>query len=48
MEKWNLCLADRRRDLEDELRSGRSKKPDLVDPVAELLCEKHSHHAGDA
>jgi hypothetical protein len=40
VETWHLNFAKWTRDLKDEPKSGRSKKTDLVDPIAELLSEQ--------
>jgi hypothetical protein len=40
VEKWRLRVADRTRDLEDEPRSGRSKKTNSGGSVPELFCER--------
>jgi hypothetical protein len=42
VEKWHISLADRTRDLEDELRYGRSKKTGTMGQIAELLRERPS------
>jgi hypothetical protein len=40
VQKWHSRFADRTREIENEARSGRTKKTDLAGPIAELLCEK--------
>jgi hypothetical protein len=40
VKKWHFRFADRKKDMEDELRSGQSKKPGRLGPIVELLREK--------